>query len=229
MPHSNRITILAPLVTAILLTVACTHYQGPRGPEADALFELYNGDWVLDADESDSVPRPPLPVAIAFTSHTFLGGGSGPTLDPPCPRGQICVDRPKSYEETRSLGLSASVPDSALLNTYRELATHRPPHLTLLFTSPGISVSPTPLGDPLEIPMYGTKTEVDHDLGDFSVKAWSRWEGESLSLFLSVRDDESWVSDTYELQRDGTLVVTRELGGGFFWENQTPRFVYRRP
>lgn len=74
------------------------------------------------------------------------------------------------------------------------------------------------------------KTEVDHDFGDFAVKAWSRWEGESLSLVISVGDDRSWISDTYELPGDGTLVVTRELGGAYsFWPDQTPRLVYLRP
>lgn len=230
MPHSNRTAILAPLVTAMLLTAACTHYRGPRGPDADTLFALYNGDWVLDADASDPVPHPVLPGAVRMTSTAISGGGSGPTLDPPCPRGRICVDRPESSAETRRLESPGSVPDSALLNAYDELATHRPPHLTLLFDSSGIGVSPTPLGTPLAIPMDGTKIEIDHDLGDFAVKAWSRWERESPLLTISVGDDGFRVSDTYELQGDGTLVVTRELGGeSFFWGDQTPRFVYRRP
>lgn len=231
MPHSNRTAIFAPLLTAGLLTAACTHYRGPRGPDADALFERYNGDWTLDADASDSVPHPPLALGIILTEVTFSPGG-GPTLDPPCPRGRICNDRPRSAGGTRSESSrspDSASPDSALLNAYRELAVRRPARLTLLFAWSGISVSPTPLGVPLEIPMEGAKTEVDHELGDFAVKAWSRWEGRSPSLFLSVGDDESWVSDTYELQEDGTLVVTRELGGGFFWGDSTPRFVYRRP
>ena len=230
MPHSNRTAILAPLVTAILLTAACTHYRGPRGPEADALFELYSGDWILDADASDPVPGLSGPLNLERVSFVSRSGDGGPTLDPPCPRGRICVDRPKSSGETRRLESSGSVPDSALLNAYDELATHRPPHLTLLFTRSGISVLPSSLGAPLEVTMDGAKTEVDHELGDFSVKAWSRWEGESPSLVISVGEDRFRVSDTYELQGDGTLVVTRELGGGYsFWPNETPRLVYRRP
>lgn len=227
---SNRTAILTPLVTAILLAAACTHYRGPRGPEADAFFELYNGDWVLDADASDPAPGLSSPLAIFPVSVTSVSGGGGPTLDPPCPRGRICVDRPRSSGETRRSESSGSVPDSALLNAYDELATHRPSHLTLLVTRSGIRVSPSGLGASLEVPMDGAKTEVDHELGDFSVKAWSRWEGESPSLVISVGEDRFRVSDTYELQGDGTLVVTRELGGGYsFWPNETPRLVYRRP
>lgn len=230
MPHSHRTATLAPLVPAILLAAACTRYQVPRGPGADALFEQFNGEWILDAEEGDSLPGLSLPIKIGPAYLSSASGHGGPTLDPPCPRGRICVDRPKSSGKSGRSASPSSVPDSALPTAYLESATHRRPGLTLLFTRSGISISPTGLGTPFEVPTDGTKTEVDHELGGFAVKAWSRWKGESLSLFISMGDDESWISDTYEPQGDGTLVVTRELGGGYsFWPNETPRFVYRRP
>lgn len=227
MRHANLTTALAPLFPAILLVAACTHYQGPRGPAAEALFELYNGDWILDADASVPAPESVSPP-LNLSGLVVTGGGSGPTLRPqPCPRGQICVDRPKSSGDKEPD--PTPVPDSALQHTHGKLATHQASRLTLLFTSSFIRVSQTGLGTPLEVPMDSRKMEIEHELGDFPVKAWSGWKNGLPSLTISVGDDKSWVSDTYELPGDGTLVVTRELGGGFdfgMWPN--PRFVYRR-
>lgn len=226
----NRPAPLTTLVPAILLAAACTRYQAPRGPQAQVLFELYNGGWILDADASDPEPGLAGPLGFSPVSVISSAGHGGPTLGPPpCPRGQICVDRPRSPGEARSES-SSPIPDSALSRTHQSVAWSRPPRLTLQLTESAIRVSPSGLGTPLEVPMDPRKTEVDHDFGDFTVKAWSRWEGESLSLVISVGDDRSWISDTYELPGDGTLVVTRELGGAYsFWPDQTPRLVYRRP
>lgn len=232
MIRPNRTATLTPMVTAILLAATCTHYRGPRGPEAEALFALYNGDWILDADESDPVFAPVFgPLILGSVVSTGGGGGSsGPVLGPkPCPRGQICIDRPKSPEE-RTEPESPPDPDSVIRHTLGELATYRAPRLTLLFTDSVFRVSPSSLGIPLEVPMDARKTEIDHELGDFPVKAWSGWRDGLPSLTLSAGDDESWISDTYELTEDGTLVVTRGIGGGFsFMTVQNPRFVYRRP
>ena len=226
MIRPNRIVTLPQLVLATLVTTACNHYQGPRGSEAEALFALYNGDWILDADESDPAPGPPL--APLKLSAVVVASSGGPALGPPpCPRGRICNDRPES--SGREVSESPSVPDSALRRTHRELAAYRAPRLTLLVSRSVFRVSPTGLGTPLEVPMDTRKMEVDHELGGFSVKAWSGWKGGLPSLTLSVGDDKSWISDTYELPGDGTLVVTRELGGGFhFGMLPNPRFVYRR-
>ena len=236
MPRPNRIATLLPLVLAALVTTACNHYQGPRGSEAEALFALYNGDWILDAGESDPALYPifgPLILSEVVVRGGGSGGSGGPVLGPrPCPRGQICIDRPESSERTETEAESppAPVPDSVLRNTYQKLATYRAPRLTLRLTSSSMHVSPTGLGTPLEVPMDARKTEVDQELGDFPVKAWSGWKDGLPSLTLSVGDDESWISDTYELAGDGTLVVTRKIGGGFsFLTNRNPRFVYRRP
>ena len=228
MIRTNRIADLPPLVLTILLAATCTNYQGPRGPEAEAVFAQYNGDWILDADGSDPAPEQSLGPLILGALVVAGGGSSGPVLGPqPCPRGQICADRPVSSEHKESE--SPSVPDSVLRNTHLELATYRAPRLTLRFTSSFMRVSPTGLGTPLEVPMDARKTEVEHDFGDFPVKAWSGWKDGLPSLTLSVGDDDAWISDTYELAGDGTLVVTRELGGGYhFGMLPNPRFVYRR-
>ena len=231
MPRPNHLAALPPLVLATLLTAACNHYPGPRGPGAQVPLELYSGDWMLDADESD--PGPDMihsPLKISPGPVVSGSAHGGPTLEPPpCPQGQICRDRTKSPEGARSES-SSPVADPELSQTHLSVAVSRPPRLTLQLTESVIRVSPSGLGIPLEVPMDPRKTEVDHEFGDFAVKAWSRWEGESLSLVISVGDDESWVSDTYELHGDGTLVVTRELGGGYFFPTLEPlRFVYRRP
>ncbi len=227
MPRMNRTAAPMTLLPAILLAAACTHYQGPRGPEAEALFELYNGDWVLDADASDPTPEPPHPPLV-LTAVATTGTASGPTLGPPpCPPGQLCRDRPESGGREESE--SPSVPDSAVRHTHGRVATHQPARLTLLFSEAAMRVSPSGLGIPLEVPMDSRRTEVEQGKGGAPVKAWSGWKDGSPSLTISVGDDESWVSDTYELPGDGTLVVTRELGGGYFFRTmQSPRFVYRR-
>ena len=230
MPRMNCPTTLAPIPMIILLAAGCAHYQAPRGPAAEALFALYNGDWVLDADASDQAPAVIAgPISFSRAIRTDRGSG-GPTLGPPpCPRGQICIDRPKSSEDKEPD--PPPVADSARRDTHSKLAGYRASQLTLHFTTSAIRISPTGLGTPLEVPMDSGKTEVDHESGDFSVKAWAEWQGESLRLSISVGDGESRTTDTYELPGDGTMVVTRELGGGSFFLGMTeaPRFVYRRP
>ena len=230
MLRMNRTVTLASVPLIVLPAATCTRYQGPRGPAAAALFELYGGDWVLDADASDPAPWG-LAGSIRLRSVTLTGRGSGgPTLGPqPCPRGRICIDRPESSGDKAPE--SAPDPDSALRHVRGELALYRASQLTLQFTSSFVRVSPTGLGAPLEVPTDSRKMEIDHEFGGFPIKAWAEWRGESLRLTISPGDDRSWIADTYELPGDGTLVVTRELGGGssFLGTTGPPRLVYRRP
>lgn len=224
MPRMNRTAALPPFLI-ILLVTACAHHRAPRGPEAEVLFRLYSGDWVLDADAS--APPPAIVGSIQF--YKVTAGAGGPVLGPPpCPPGRLCADRPKSSGDDES-DSSDSASDSLRSSIYRKLAASRPPRLTLLFTRSVFHVAPSALGTPIELPMDAEKRAVDHDLGDVGITVWSGWRGDSPTLTISV-GDEFRISDTYELAGDGSLVITRETGGGWsFFPEETPRFVYRRP
>ena len=228
MPRMNHTAALPP-VLIMLLATACAHHRAPRGPEAEVLFRLYSGDWVLDADASDPPPAIfgsiQLDMVPAGAGHDHRGPVLGP---PPCPPGRLCADRPKSSGDDES-DSSDAASDSLPSSIYRRLAASRPPRLTLLFTRSVFHVSPSALGTPIELSMDAEKRAVDHDLGEVDITVWSGWRGNSPTLTISV-GDEFRISDTYELAGDGSLVVTRETGGGWsFFPEETPRFVYRRP
>lgn len=221
MPRMNRTAALPP-VLIILLATACAHHRAPSGPEAEVLFRLYSGDWVLDADESALPPAIFGEIQLDMVTADVGRDHWGPVLGPPpCPPGRLCADRPKSSGDDESDSLPSSI--------YIKLAASRPLRLTLLFTKSVFHVSHSALGAPIELPMNAEKRAVDHDLGDVDITVWSGWQGDSPTLTISV-GDEFRISDTYELAGDGTLVVTRETGGGWsFFPEETPRFVYRRP
>ena len=168
MPRMNRTAALPP-VLIILLATACAHHRAPRGPEAEVLFRLYSGDWVLDAEASD--PPPAIFGSIQLGMVTTNAGNDqrGPVLGPPPgPPGRLCADRPKSSDDDES-DSSDSASGSLPSSIYRELAASRPPRLTLLSTKSVVHLSPSALGTPIELPMDAERRAADHDLGDVDI------------------------------------------------------------
>lgn len=199
-----RLALLLP--ACALLGLACSGNPGakPPGPSSIAGF---TGRWVLDADASDQPPQ--LDGSRAADPRARIGTGGAARL-----RG-VAARRART---------GATVNREAI-GTVLVIAGRRPELLVLTVTDSTYSVAlPESI---FTLPIGGDPQEVYRGANQIRVLAKAYWSGGALNLERSVRDGGS-ITDRYEVDADGALIVTRRVSLSIGSNTETYRFVFRR-
>ena len=182
-----------------LLGLACSGNPGAGSPGPPSVAG-FTGRWVLDADASDQPPQ--LDGSRAAEPRARVGAGAA----------------------ARRARTGAAVNREAI-GTVLVIAGRRPELLVLTVTDSTYSVALP--GSIFTLPIGGDSEEVYRGDNQIRVLARAYWRGAALNLERSVRDGGS-ITDRYELDDDGALVVTRRVSLSVGSNTETYRFVFRR-
>ena len=198
---------------------------GVEGPEAVALYESFNGTWVLDEELSDDPTR----LGAGQRGVARGGGGRGGDVGGRGGRGGRRGGRGGGRgggdfggRGGGGFGGPGGMNPEAIQETMR-LARTRPRQIHMELTDSLLVVSYTP-GGRVAVPMMGDEVELTE--AAWPTKAKVDWDDLMPRLEREV-DDGGTVTDHYELVRPDRLVLTRtvDVGTG---GNRELRFIYQR-
>ena len=198
----RRLVLLLP--ACALLGLACSGNPGAGSPGPPSVAG-FTGRWVLDANASDQPPQ--LDGSRAAEPRARIGAGA------------------RLRDAAARRARAGAAVNREAIGTVLVMAGRRPELLVLTVTDSTYSVALP--GSIFTLPIGGDSEEVYRGDNQIRVLARAYWRGAALNLERSVRDGGS-ITDRYELDDDGALVVTRRVSLSVGSNTETYRFVFRR-